>query len=600
MLASTSRNALQTTRSRVAHVVADSSSAASSASQSLPRQQRRAASVQVLPKPPIEFPRQEGVSRNSLRRGPFEFQPDANFRGQPATTPVARFNIELTNVLHKENSRAALYICKKMKDYGVAPDASTYSLILQACAQAPISYLEARAVFEDMISMGITPTRQMFHHLLDTVRYLDTNHMWEVLDLMKQHRIKLDEKTYERVILRYANSDNVELALQNLAEMTERGLSPTLSTASRVISAASRNGHPRLALDLAESFEATSLRHLEQEVWIELLISCSDMMFLLVSQAKQEEGVVRTWHKVVHDLNITPDEGCCMQVMHTAGRCGLSTLALDVFTVLGRIGVTWQEHHLAPMIEALCAQKKIKDSLSILEMIRSYDITPTSETTYPIFLAIKESKDSVDDAYGLLEELKEEGKTVDVTALNVVVQASVALEDLQRAVGTYKAAESLGVKPDVETYNLLLGACIAARHRTLGNQFLEEMRAAGVTPNVRTYERLIVLCLTEPTYEDAFFYLEEMKAQGHVPPVSVYEAIIHKCVTVGDMRYRLAVEEMLECGYEVSDILQRFIDTGGKGDGPHEQAQSRGDRVRKFKRQEFLGAEYANRRATSQ
>ena len=94
------------------------------------------------------------------------------------------------------------------------------------------------------------------------------------------------------------------------------------------------------------------------------------------------------------------------------------------------------------------------------------------------------------------------------------------------------------------------------------------MRAAGVKPDVRTYENMIWLCLSQSTYEDAFFYLEEMKSLGMVPPLIVYESIIRKLVTVGDTRYNIALEELKECGYEVSNRLQSFISSGGAHNGP--------------------------------
>ena len=303
----------------------------------------------------------------------------------------------------------------------------------------------------------------------------------------------------------------------------------------------------------------------------------------------QEEGVVRTWHKVVHQLNVTPDEGLCIQVLNTAGRHGKSPLALDALRILERIGVTWHEHHIAPVIEALCKEKNVKDALAMLDLMRTHNIVPLAETTIPISNAIATDADSVDNAWGYLEGLHAEGRTVDKTALNVVVRASIIIGDLQRAVGTYKAAGALGVVPDVDTYNLLFAGCAAAKHRQLGDRLLTEMKEAGVRPDATTYERLILLCLTQANYEDAFFYLEEMKAEGHVPPRNVYVSIIRKCVKLGDTRHKLAEEEMVECGYEISEPIRRFIDSGGEEDRPEVSVtRPPPSRVLSHKREEFM------------
>jgi pentatricopeptide repeat protein len=255
-------------------------------------------------------------------------------------------------------------------------------------------------------------------------------------------------------------------------------------------------------------------------------------------------------------------------VLHTAARHGLPDLGTDVLRVLKLIGASWQEHHLSPMIEAFCKAGRLKEAFETLHIMRENDITPVSETTYPIFELMKRDIDAVDGTWGILDQLREEGKGVDVTAINVVIQATAAFGDLQRAIGAYKSIPDYGIRPNVDTFNLLLSACITVGHRDLGDHLLAEMKEAAIKPDIRTYERLIVLCLTQPTYEDAFFYLEEMKGHKLLPTIGIYDAIIKKCVSVGDSRYTLALEEMNDCGYPISQTLTDFIDHGGAYEPP--------------------------------
>ena len=247
---------------------------------------------------------------------------------------------------------------------------------------------------------------------------------------------------------------------------------------------------------------------------------------------------------------------------------------MDVLRVLRAIGAELREYHFAPIIESLCRTHRIKDALSTLTLIRQSNIEPNSDTAHPIFEAIRASTDAIDAAWDALEALHSEGQTVDITAVNVVIQASIALGDLQRAFGTYQMCVELGVKPTLDTYHFLLSGCISAQHRELGDRLIAEMKEAKIKPDARTYERLIVLCLTGETYEDAFFYLEEMKAENLCPPLSVYEAIIQRCVLEKDARYGVAMQEMEEFGYEVSAALRRVIS------GDEEAGHGRDDRRR--------------------
>ncbi|KAI8972256.1 hypothetical protein BD414DRAFT_426061 [Trametes punicea] len=444
-----------------------------------------------------------------------------------------------------------------MKEEGVKPDITTYNHILEACALAMLDQ-EARAVFADMLAMGVQPNRQTFHNIMKSIAVVDQEELHDTLRTMEEWSIQPNEFTYEIIITRLAEIGRLEQCLQYLAKLPRAGLSPTLKTASAIITTAANMGHARLALELAQAFEDSSVRRLDGDVWVDILVSCAEALYA--------NGVTVAWRKVVHDLRFLPDEGCCLQVLHTAARHGLSTLALDVLEVLKSIKIVWCEHHIAPVIESMCRHAEIKEAMIMLDYMRKNDIVPTLETAQPIFEIISKDADAVDNAWGQLEILREEGHNVDVVALNVVIQASVALQDLQRAVGTYKASANLGVKPNVDTYNLLLRGCIDARHRELGDRLLSDMKDAGIKPDVTTYERMIRLCLTQSTYEDAFFYLEEMKTLGMVPPLTVYEALIRKLVSVGDVRHKLALEELKECGYDVSPRLKSFIESGGAHD----------------------------------
>lgn len=232
------------------------------------------------------------------------------------------------------------------------------------------------------------------------------------------------------------------------------------------------------------------------------------------------------------------------------------------------MGVEWHEYHYAPLIEALCKADRLKEAFGTLDIMRSNSIIPTTETAQPITDFLKQDIDRVDRVWRILDELQKESKAVDTTAINAVIQACVALDDLQRAIGAYKAFADYGCKPNVDTFNSLLSGCVGAKHRDFGNKILLDLKQASVKPDARTYEHIIQLCLTEPTYEDAFFYLEEMKTQKFMPSAKAYEAIIRTCISARDSRYSLALSEMGHCGYTPSPSLQRFMAKSNSTDLP--------------------------------
>ena len=91
--------------------------------------------------------------------------------------------------------------------------------------------------------------------------------------------------SYEILITHLTKEENLEMALAILTEMEKRDLSPSTETAESIVLLAARQGNPRLALDLATSFEAVSVRPLSTAIWVHVLASCAEYLF--VSQDNQ-------------------------------------------------------------------------------------------------------------------------------------------------------------------------------------------------------------------------------------------------------------------------------------------------------------------------
>lgn len=89
-----------------------------------------------------------------------------------------------------------------------------------------------------------------------------------------------DATSYEILIAHLTKEENLEMALAILTEMEKRDLSPSTETAESVVLLAAKQGNPRLALDLATSYEAVSVRPLSTAIWVHVLASCAEYLFV--------------------------------------------------------------------------------------------------------------------------------------------------------------------------------------------------------------------------------------------------------------------------------------------------------------------------------
>lgn len=103
---------------------------------------------------------------------------------------------------------------------------------------------------------------------------------WNIWDSMQEHHVEPDERLYERLIARLVNGQNLEVALQYLAEMGEKGISPTLRTVQGIIKLACYLHFPQLGMELAHAFNQTSVRQIDSQTWMVILIASSEALYV--------------------------------------------------------------------------------------------------------------------------------------------------------------------------------------------------------------------------------------------------------------------------------------------------------------------------------
>ena len=111
---------------------------------------------------------------------------------------------------------------------------------------------------------------------------------------MKEAGIEHSEGSYTFLIRRYLDELNLEMAFKLLVEMEYRGLTPTLETAEGIITLAAQRRMPRLALELAENFEASSVRRLGTSAWVSCLLASSECLYVGSAYNLSQPALLRT------------------------------------------------------------------------------------------------------------------------------------------------------------------------------------------------------------------------------------------------------------------------------------------------------------------
>jgi pentatricopeptide repeat protein len=232
-------------------------------------------------------------SSSTLRIQP-GVQPDVAFQKNMNQTARARSAMQLMAAGERGQYASCLAIAAKMKKEGIPPDYSTYIALLQAAGRGA-HWLDAWAIFDDMLLVGIEPTANIFNHLLHVChptsivscpyvwqaqRSRSSLYVWPVIEKMNEMNITPNAATFSFIIDRYTTAGNLELALQYLHSMKAHNLVPELPAVEAIVTLTADRGYPRLAIDLATWFEDTSIRRLDQAVWMSCLRSSADSLYV--------------------------------------------------------------------------------------------------------------------------------------------------------------------------------------------------------------------------------------------------------------------------------------------------------------------------------
>lgn len=217
-------------------------------------------------------------------------------------------------------------------------------------------------------------------------------------------------------------------------------------------------------------------------------------------------------------------------------------------------------------------------------------LEPDSNTTRPIYLHLTSNETLLIEAWEVLKNLHKDGHVVPVAAVNVVLEATIKLGYLEKAVGLYKELHRICEGgPNTETFNVLLQGTSRIAQGAVSNKgaamFLaSEMRALGIKADWLTYDRFILVCLQEEDFEDAFRYLEEMKTvgadkeekgrKGWWMRKGTASLLIRRCVNTGDPRAWNLLAEVEDRGFD-DGRLREWVETNWKGSEFLERSQEK-------------------------
>ncbi len=258
----------------------------------------------------------------------------------------------------------------------------------------------------------------------------------------------------------------------------------------------------------------------------------------------------------------------CLQVLNLAARYSDPELATSVIRILSERRSVLSLFHYEALIEAYTGAHDLQTAFRVLSIMTKAGTVPDASTTRPLFeyLTSSPTENLPGKAWETVQQLFNDGHSISVAAINVIIESYVQSGFLNEAMDVYKQLHKLCASgPNIDTFNNLLQG-ISRRSMKAEAMFLaSEMTALGIKPDRLSYDRLIMGCLKEDDYEDAFRYLEEMIAVGDYKEedgqkgwwmrAGTATAMVQKCVVAGDERAWNIIEGMEARGMGIAKLI---------------------------------------------
>jgi pentatricopeptide repeat protein len=391
---------------------------------------------------------------------------------------------------------------------GEKPDVSLYtSLILSNINTAEGAAWRVLEYIEEMRQAGLEMNRECCHAVLKVLA-VHPDHLLraDVLEYMKSRWHELTPEGAHDVAAGMLREGSFEQAIARMDSMARQGVQVQgwlLDMAVYCLCAAG---------EIEEAHRIMLQRHhrgelnISRTLWHTVLDTASSY--------RHHPATSLVWNSQVNTGYLNPSSGICLAVLTTASKAGDAVLATEVFDRLSKRGTLFQPIHYNLLIDTYLngsSGPDLKRALSILTIMALEKLEPSVDETRGLYAHIHSGPKLVEQAFSILIALRDQGRRIPVSALNLIIECYVEQRNLPEALKIYKLMHTFippgeGAKQrtlaNIETFNLLLKGCRLAQPPDEAQAcfLVSELLALRIKPTPLTYDRLILVFVEASTH----------------------------------------------------------------------------------------------------
>ncbi|KAJ7519578.1 hypothetical protein O6H91_20G044800 [Diphasiastrum complanatum] len=440
---------------------------------------------------------------------------------------------------------AALQVASDMYDSGLRPDIHCYksaAMIYCLRGQPELAY---NLLQNAMHALGEVKTSTIHIAIIESYGKL---RQWQDAEIVfkeiSQAGLPLCLKSYNALLLAYAESGKHNLAESTFDHILTSGFAPTVTSANFVLEAISN-------AEIVQDLDRFHKKMLKSGINPNLKTFCI-MLNAFAKMGNQEEAC-RVYHHI-KSLGFYPNMKVYKIMVSLFSK---EANAKDAELILTDMKESGYEPDIAiynSMISLYSKRQSYKSAAQVFQGMQAVGCLPDS-MTFNTLICLYSRHLMVQEAYTLFQRMQKEGHLPDISTYTSLIAACGHLHLSEFATLLFKQMQDTGCKPDVTAFSVMLNVYRRAGNHQQAEVLVREMKDAGIHPTKETFHMLMDCYGKGGETLGAESTFESIKHAGIQPGVMHFTSLINAYLKSGE--YDAAVDKlkhMTEAGIEANPV----------------------------------------------